>query len=92
MTEAGLDLGLIAAGAISSAVNVVAGGGSLLTLACLMAMGQTAGSANATVRLGILLQNIISLWLFHREGHSWIPSRPCASPPSSPSVEWLEAY
>lgn len=68
MTEVGLDLGLIAAGAISSAVNVVAGGGSLLTLACLMAMGQTAGSANATVRLGILLQNIISLWLFHHEG------------------------
>lgn len=69
MTELGIDLALVAAGAVSSAVNVVAGGGSLLTLACLMALGQTAGSANATVRLGILLQNIISLWLFHREGH-----------------------
>jgi uncharacterized protein len=68
MTDLGIDLCLVAAGAISSAVNVVAGGGSLLTLASLMALGQTASSANATVRLGILLQNIISLWLFHREG------------------------
>lgn len=66
-----LALLLLLAGMLSSAINVVAGGGSLITLACLLALGQSAVSANATVRLGILVQSFLGLWSFRRQGQQF---------------------
>jgi uncharacterized membrane protein YfcA len=55
-------------GAIASALNVIAGGGSFLTLPLLMFLGLPPGVANATNRLGVLLQNVGAVWGFRRKG------------------------
>lgn len=57
---------LLLAGFVASALNVVAGGGSFLTLPLLMFMGLPAQAANATNRLGVLAQNVGAIWGFHR--------------------------
>lgn len=57
---------LILAGGIAGVLNVVAGGGSFLTLPILIFMGLPANIANGTNRVGILLQNIGAVWGFHR--------------------------
>ena len=57
---------LFAAGAVAGVINVVAGGGSFLTLPILMFMGLPAGVANGTNRVGILFQNIGAVWSFDR--------------------------
>ena len=59
---------LVVVGAVAGAVNVVAGGGSFLILPLLLVAGMTAGEANATSRLGILTQNLVGVWGFHRSG------------------------
>jgi uncharacterized membrane protein YfcA len=59
---------LFAAGAVAGVINVVAGGGSFLTLPILMFMGLPAGVANGTNRVGILLQNVGAVWSFDRHG------------------------
>ena len=46
---------LFAAGLIAGALNVIAGGGSFLTLPILMFLGLPPGVANGTNRVGILL-------------------------------------
>jgi uncharacterized membrane protein YfcA len=53
-------------GLVASTVNTVAGGGSFLTLPVLMFMGLPAGPANATNRVGVLMQNVGAVWGFHR--------------------------
>lgn len=55
-------------GVVAGTINVVAGGGSFLTIAILLFFGLPAGVANATNRVGVLLQNITGLWGFHRSG------------------------
>lgn len=60
---AGLFVGGVAAGAI----NVIAGGGSFLTLPILMFLGLPAGVANGTNRVGILTQNLGAVWSFQRD-------------------------
>ena len=59
---------LFGAGLIAGALNVVAGGGSFLTLPLLILMGLPPTMANGTNRVGILLQNIGAVWSFHRHG------------------------
>lgn len=59
---------LFGAGIVAGALNVVAGGGSFLTLPILMFLGLPAGVANGTSRVGILLQNVGAVWSFERHG------------------------
>jgi uncharacterized membrane protein YfcA len=59
---------LFAASLVAGALNVVAGGGSFLTLPILIFLGLPAGIANATNRVGVLLQNLTAVWSFDRDG------------------------
>jgi len=68
-----LNLLLIAAGVVGGALNVVAGGGSFLTLPVLILMGLPAGVANGTNRVGVLVQNAGAVWTFRRSG-VWDPA------------------
>jgi uncharacterized protein len=57
---------LAAAGVLSGALNVVAGGGSFLILPVLLFLGLPAALANGTNRVGVLTQNFGGLAGFHR--------------------------
>lgn len=59
---------LVAAGGVSGVLNVVAGGGSFLTLPVLIFCGLPPGVANATNRVAIVLQNTGAIWSFDRHG------------------------
>lgn len=59
---------LFAVGAVAGTLNVLAGGGSFLTLPVLIFLGLPAGVANGTNRVGILLQNVSAVWSFDRHG------------------------
>ncbi len=55
-------------GALAGIINVLAGGGSLLTLPVLIFLGLPAAMANGTNRVAILLQNIVAVQGFrHRK-------------------------
>jgi uncharacterized membrane protein YfcA len=56
---------LMAAGVVASVLNVVAGGGSFLTLPILIFLGLPSVVANGTNRLGVLTQSASSIWGFH---------------------------
>jgi len=63
---------LFAAGTAAGIINTVAGGGSVLTLPALIFAGVPAGIANATIRIGIIAQNITAVRQFRRGGvHEW---------------------
>ncbi len=57
---------LLAVGLVAGALNVVAGGGSFLTLPVLIFLGLPASAANGTNRIGILTQNLGAVWGFDR--------------------------
>lgn len=59
---------LAVAGAIASVINSMAGGGSLLTLPLLVAVGLPPGLANGTNRVGVVVQGLASVLTFHRRG------------------------
>lgn len=59
---------LVVAGFLASILNMIAGGGSFLTLPVLIFFGLPATEANASNRLGVLAQNIGGVWGFHRHG------------------------
>lgn len=61
------------AGLAAGFVNVMAGGGSLLTLPALMLLGLPAEIANGTNRLSIVTQSISGMWGFHGAGK--LPTR-----------------
>lgn len=61
-------LALAVAGAVASVINTMAGGGSLLTLPLLVAIGLPPGLANGTNRVGVVMQGIASVITFHRRG------------------------
>lgn len=61
-------LAVFAAGLAAGFLNVMAGGGSLLTLPVLLFVGLPAPLANGTNRLGILVQNVVATVSFRREG------------------------
>lgn len=57
---------LFAVGALSAALNVVAGGGSFLALPVMIFLGLPATVANGTNRIAILAQNVAAVWGFQR--------------------------
>lgn len=59
---------LIVAGLVAGTLNVIAGGGSFLTLPVLIFLGLPPGVANGTNRVGILLQNVAAVSTFRRAG------------------------
>jgi uncharacterized protein len=59
---------LAVTGFVSSVINVVAGGGSFLTLPLLIFLGLPAVEANGTNRVGVVVQNVPAVWGFHRRG------------------------
>ncbi|MEJ2084707.1 MAG: sulfite exporter TauE/SafE family protein [Acidobacteriota bacterium] len=67
MHAVGTHLLLFGVGVVAGALNVIAGGGSFLTLPILMFLGLPAGVANGTNRVGILLQNVGAVWSFRRD-------------------------
>ena len=61
---------LIGVGVVSGFVNVIASGGSLLTLPILIFMGLPGTVANVTNRIGIFAQNTSAVIGFFRKGYS----------------------
>ncbi len=61
---------LFAVGSLAGVFNVMAGGGSTLTLPALIFLGLDAGTANGTNRVAILIQNISATASFRAEGVS----------------------
>ncbi len=59
---------IFATGIVAGFLNVVAGGGSLLSLPLLDAFGLPVGVANATNRVAILLQNLVAIQRFQSKG------------------------
>lgn len=57
---------LAGCGLVAGTLNVLAGGGSFLTLPLLIFLGLPAGVANGTNRVGILFQNVSAVWSFQR--------------------------
>ncbi len=64
-------LGLLSAiGVVAGFLNVMAGGGSLLTVPVMVFMGVPGPVANGTNRIAILAQNITAVFAFFRKGFS----------------------
>ncbi|MBU1832150.1 MAG: sulfite exporter TauE/SafE family protein [Gammaproteobacteria bacterium] len=59
---------LVVVGIVAGVINTLAGGGSNLTLPALMIMGLPADVANATNRLGVLMQSVTAAKDFDRNG------------------------
>lgn len=57
---------LFLAGLLAGTLNVIAGGGSMLTLPLMIFLGLPPTVANGTNRVAILIQNIGASWSFHR--------------------------
>lgn len=65
----GADIALLAlVGLVAGTLNVVAGGGSFLTLPVLIFLGLPPGVANGSNRVGIVLQNVVASISFDRHG------------------------
>jgi uncharacterized protein len=60
-------------GFLAAVINVIAGGGSFLTLPLLIFLGLPASVANGTNRVGVLANNVSSVLGFHR--HQVLPVR-----------------
>jgi len=58
----------ICAGAVAGVINTLAGSGSLVTLPMLVFLGLPADVANGTNRVGVLLQNVVGIFVFRRSG------------------------
>jgi len=59
---------LAGVGFVSGFLNILAGGGSLLTLPLLIFLGLPAAVANGTNRIGVLCQNLVAIGSFRRHG------------------------
>ena len=59
---------LAAAGMLATVVNVIAGGGGMIVLPALMALGLPADVANGTYRLGVVTQSIAGTAALNRAG------------------------
>ncbi len=62
------ELLLLVVGLLAGYINVMAGGGSLLTIPAMLFMGLPAPVANGTNRIAIIAQSIASSWVFFRKG------------------------
>ena len=58
----------ILAGIVAGIINTLAGSGSAVTLPMLVFLGLDAGAANATNRIGVIIQNIVGIATFARSG------------------------
>lgn len=58
---------LFGVGSAAGLINVMAGGGSSLTLPVLIFMGLDGATANGTNRVALVIQNIMGVWSFRRE-------------------------
>ena len=76
MSHAVLDAAaLVGVGVVAGTVNVIAGGGSFLTLPLMIFLGLPPTVANGTNRLAIITQNAGAVWSFQRKGlieRSWV--------------------
>lgn len=61
---------LLAVGAAAGFLNVMAGGGSLLTVPTMVFLGMPGPVANGTNRIALLVQNIVAVGTFFRRGYS----------------------
>lgn len=64
---------LIAVGFVAGSINVLAGGGSLISLPVLIFLGLPPAVANASNRIAIFSQNIFGIWGFKSKGVSAYP-------------------
>lgn len=60
---------LVLGGLVAGTINVLAGGGTLLTLPLLIVLGVPPTVANGTNRVAILAQNVVATSRFHGSGH-----------------------
>lgn len=58
----------ILAGIVAGIINTLAGSGSAVTLPMLVFLGLDAGAANATNRIGVIIQNVVGITTFARSG------------------------
>ncbi|MFA6779213.1 MAG: sulfite exporter TauE/SafE family protein [Paludibacteraceae bacterium] len=58
---------VLTAGFLCGVINIIAGGGSLITLPLLIGLGLPADVANGTNRIGVLLQDISGTWKFQKK-------------------------
>jgi len=58
----------IVAGIVAGVINTLAGSGSLVTLPMLVFLGLPSNIANATNRVGVVIQNIVGVTTFQRSG------------------------
>ncbi len=65
---------LVVIGFFTGAINILAGGGSLLSLPMLIFLGLPPGMANGTNRVAILIQNIFSTAGFKSKGINTFPN------------------
>ena len=61
---------LFGVGVIAGFINVIAGGGSTLTLPVLIFLGLSSSVANGTNRIAVIAQNISAIYSFHRDDYS----------------------
>lgn len=61
---------LVILGLVAGIINVIAGGGSLLTLPAMILMGLPESVANGTNRVAILAQNMVAVSAFRKRGFS----------------------
>lgn len=60
---------VFASGLAAGFINIMAGGGSLITLPLLIFIGLPSSVANGTNRVAVLVQNSVGLANFHSKGH-----------------------
>ena len=60
---------VLVAGFLAGFINILAGGGGLLTLPALMLLGMPADVANGTMRVSVLAQSLEAVRGFARHGH-----------------------
>ena len=58
----------ILAGIVAGIINTLAGSGSAVTLPMLVFLGLDPGAANATNRIGVIVQNVVGITTFARSG------------------------
>lgn len=73
---------LFGVGLVAGTINVIAGGGSMITLPVLILLGLPPNVANGTNRVAILVQNTGATWSFHRLGLVSVPWLRLALPPA----------
>jgi len=72
---------LVIGGLVAGVINTLAGGGSMLTVPLLVVMGLPGPVANATNRIGVLVQNLTSTVAFRAQGvHSIRDAAPILVP------------